>query len=128
VRSTWSLIAALSTGVYSVVALACPALTRHLPRSATTAISAVLVRYPDGQRILRDVLEQVTIRGFAVHELSTAKAGNGQMRGDRPGEPPTVEVTVQVHGKGQVNELAAGLSDIPGVRAVAAEDVHAGGE
>jgi hypothetical protein len=35
---------------------------------------------------------------------------------------------MQVHGKGQVNELAAGLSDIPGVRAVAAEDVHASGE
>jgi putative Mg2+ transporter-C (MgtC) family protein len=121
------LIAALSTGIYFIVALAFPALTRHLPRSPT-AISVVQVRYPDGQGILRDVLEQVTIRGFAVDELSTAKAGNGHPQAGRPGEPPTVEVTMQVHGKGQVNELAAGLSDIPGVRAVAAEDVHASGE
>lgn len=120
-------IAALSTGIYFIVALAFPAATRHLPRSPT-AISSVLVRYPDGQGILRDVLEQVTIRGFAVDELSTAKAGNGQLRADRPGEQPMVEVTMQVHGKGQVNELAAGLSDMPGVRAVLAEDVHSSGE
>ena len=39
-----------------------------------------------------------------------------------------VEVTLQVHGRGQVNELAAGLSEIPGVRAVVAEDVHSAGE
>ena len=29
-----------------------------------------------------------------------------------------VEVTLQVHGRGLVNELAAGLSEIPGVRAL----------
>jgi hypothetical protein len=39
-----------------------------------------------------------------------------------------VEVTLQVHGKGLVNELAAGLSEIPGVQAVAADDMQAAGE
>ena len=39
-----------------------------------------------------------------------------------------VEVILQVHGRGLVNELAAGLSEIPGVRAVVAGDVNATGE
>jgi hypothetical protein len=86
------------------------------------------VRYPDGRGILRDVLEQVTVRGFAVDELSTAREGNGRSHAARTGDPPIVETTMEVHGKGQVNELAAGLSELPGVRAVVAEDVHASGE
>ena len=39
-----------------------------------------------------------------------------------------VEVILQVHGRGLVNELAGGLSEIPGVRAVVAGDVNATGE
>ena len=89
---------------------------------------AIQVRYPDGQGILRDVLEQVTVRGFAIDELSTARAGNGQAPVGRPGAPPMVKVTMQVHGKGQLNDLAAGLSELPGVRAVVADDMQAGGE
>lgn len=125
------LLAVLSTGVYFVVALAFPSLSRRLPRSAT-AMSVVRVRYPDGQGILRDVLELVTARGFVVDELSTAAAGHGRSyggeRGGTTGERHVVEVTLQVHGKGLVNDLAAGLSEIPGVQAVAADDVHAAGE
>ncbi len=131
------LIAALATGVYLIVALVFPQLTRHLPRSAT-AISVIRLYYPDGHGILRDVLQLATDRGFAIDELSTAtagsgrSAGNGQSHAGHPhsdvGESPMVEVTLQVHGRGQVNELAAGLSEIPGVRAVVAEDVHSAGE
>jgi putative Mg2+ transporter-C (MgtC) family protein len=124
------LIAALSTVIYFVVTLAFPALTRHLPRSAT-AISAIQVRYPDGRGILRDVLEQVTVSGFAVDELSTARGngnGNGRAPASRAGTHPMVQVTMQVHGKGQLNDLAAGLSELPGVHAVVADDMQAGGE
>ena len=39
-----------------------------------------------------------------------------------------VEVTVQVHGRGLVSELAAGLSELPAVKAVVAEDVGGSGE
>jgi putative Mg2+ transporter-C (MgtC) family protein len=129
-------IAALSTGVYLLVALAFPLLTRRLPRSAT-AISVIRVYYPDGRGILREVPQLATARGFAVDELSTVNpgsarpAGDGQSPARRPGsagEAPMVEVTLQVHGRGQVNDLAAGLSEIPGVRAVVADDVHAAGE
>jgi putative Mg2+ transporter-C (MgtC) family protein len=130
-------IAALSTGVYLLVALAFPLLTRRLPRSAT-AISVIRVYYPDGRGILREVLQQATARGFAVDELSTVSAGSGRSAGNgrpyagepdsRAGEYPIVEVTLQVHGRGQVNDLAAGLSEIPGVRAVAAGDAQSAGE
>lgn len=61
------LLAVLSTVVYFVVAIAFPLLTQRLPRSGT-AMSVVRVRYPDGRGILRDVLAQVTERGFAVAE------------------------------------------------------------
>jgi len=132
-----TLIAALATGVYLIVVLLFPQLTRRLPRSAT-AISVIRLYYPDGHGILRDVLQLATTRGFAIDELSTATTGNGRSAGNgRPyaNEPDShteehrmVEVTLQVHDRGQVNELAAGLSEIPGVRAVVAGDVHAADE
>ena len=120
-----------------IVVLLFPQLTRRLPRSAT-AISVIRVYYPDGRGVLRDVLQHATARGFAIDELSTATTGNGRSAGNgRPyasepdshtGEHRMVEVTLQVHGRGLVNELAAGLSEIPGVRAVVAGDVHAAEE
>jgi len=56
------LLAALATGIYLIVALVFPALTRFLPRSGT-AISVVRVRYPDGRGILRQALQTATARG-----------------------------------------------------------------
>ena len=124
-------LAVVSTGVYLVVALAFPLLTRRLPGSAT-AMSIVRVRYPDGQGMLRDVLKFVTAEGFAVDELSAAAARDERWQADRTAargtERPTVEVRLQIHGRGLVNELAAGLSEIPGVQAVIAGDAHTGGE
>jgi putative Mg2+ transporter-C (MgtC) family protein len=124
-------LAAVSTAVYLLVTLAFPLITRHLPRSAT-AMSVVRVRYPDGRGMLRQVLTFVTAQGFAVDELSTAAAADERWRADGSGgritERPTVEVTLQVHGRGLVNELAAGLSELPGVQAVLAGDAQAGGE
>jgi hypothetical protein len=82
--------------------------------------------------MLREVLKFVTSQGFAVDEVSTATAADERRQEDgRAGiiaERPTVEVTLQVHGQGLVNELAAGLSELPGVQAVIAGDVHAEGE
>ena len=84
------------------------------------------------------MLQLATARGFAVDELSTARAGSGRSAGngrspaDSPdadhSDPPMVEVTLQVHGRGEVNDLAVWLSEIPGVRAVVADDVQSAGE
>jgi putative Mg2+ transporter-C (MgtC) family protein len=120
------LLAAVVTAAYLVVALGFPVLSRRLP-NAGAAVSTLRVRYPDGRGILRDVLQATTGCGFAVDDMSTAKAaansvlseGNGA--GTRNGA--TVEVLLHVHGKGSVTALAAELAELPGVHAVVADDV-----
>jgi hypothetical protein len=39
-----------------------------------------------------------------------------------------VEVTLKVHGRGSVNDLAAALSEVEGVDAVLADDVNSAAE
>jgi hypothetical protein len=84
------------------------------------------VRYPDGRGKLREILREATTRGFAIDDISTetvsyrqASSGDGTSA-----EQPTVEVTLHVHGKQSVNDLAAALSELSGVD-VAASDVNA---
>jgi hypothetical protein len=73
-------------------------------------VSVVRVQYPDGQGILRDVLELATSRGFAVDELSTAAAGGRPSAAGGPGgttADAVVEVTLQVRGKGLVENMSS---------------------
>jgi putative Mg2+ transporter-C (MgtC) family protein len=121
------LLAILATGIYFVVAVAFPLAARRLPRSAT-AVSALRVRYPDGRGILRDVLREATTRGFAIDEVAAQALGSRRpsaSKGDLRAERPMVEVTLHVHGKNSVNELAAALSERAGVDAVPASDASA---
>jgi len=121
------LLAALATGIYFVVALAFPLVVRRLPRSAT-AISALQVRYPDGRGILRDVLAEATRRGFAINDIATEALGRSQPSTRRAGpgtDRPVVQVTLHVHGRPPVTELAAALSEIDDVSAVLATDANA---
>ena len=111
-------LAVLTTGIYFVVALVFPAVTRRLPRSAT-AISALRVRYPDGRGILRHVLQAATERGFAIDDVSTETGRRS------PAGPTIVEVALHVHGRQSVTELAAALSELDDVDVVLASDVHA---
>jgi putative Mg2+ transporter-C (MgtC) family protein len=118
-------LAVVATGIYFLVALVFPLATRRLPRSAT-AISALRVRYPDGRGRLRDVLRQATDLGFAIDDVSTEAVG--YRPSDRSGAAPTpsmVEVTLHVHGRNSVTDLAASLSELEGVVAAAASDVNA---
>jgi putative Mg2+ transporter-C (MgtC) family protein len=121
------LLAILATGIYFLVAVAFPLATRRLPRSAT-AVSALRVRYPDGRGILRDVLREATTRGFVIDDVATQALGARRpspSTGDVRAERPMVEVTLHVHGKNSVNELAAALSERAGVDAVLASDANA---
>jgi putative Mg2+ transporter-C (MgtC) family protein len=117
-------LAAVTTGIYFVVALLFSFVARRLPISAT-AVSALRVRYPDGRGLLRQVLREATERGFAIDDVSaeTVSKPNGGKKSN--GQPPMVEVTLHVHGKRSVNELAASLSDLDYVDAVLASDVNA---
>ena len=119
-------LAALATGIYFIVALAFPLAVRRLPRSAT-AISALQVRYPDGHGILRDVLAETTSRGFAIDDIATQALGPGQPPAGRPAPAagrPVVQVTLHVHGRAPVTDLAAALSEISDVSAVLATDAN----
>jgi putative Mg2+ transporter-C (MgtC) family protein len=120
-------LAVLATGIYFIVALAFPLVTRRLPTSAT-AISALRVRYPDGRGLLRNVLHEATQRGFTIDDVSTEALGRRPSTTAEPdghGAPLMVEVTLHVHGKRSVNELAAALSDLDYVDAVLASDANA---
>jgi putative Mg2+ transporter-C (MgtC) family protein len=124
------LLAICTAGIYFIVALAFPVLTRRLPRSAT-AVSVLRLRYPDGMGILRQVLQLATARGFSVEEVSTETLRYRGSRGDERGhagprnERPMVELTLNVHGRSSVDELATALSELDGVDAVLAGDANA---
>ena len=120
-------LAALTTGIYFLVAVAFQMATRRLPQSAT-AISAMRVRYPDGRGILRNVLREATDRGFAIDDVATEALGYRRPspgEGDGRAAHPMIEVEFHVHGRNSVTDLAAALSELQDVDAVLASDVHA---
>jgi putative Mg2+ transporter-C (MgtC) family protein len=121
------LLAVLTTAIYFLVVVAFPVGVRRLPRSAT-AVSAVRVRYPDGHGILREVLRQTTASGFAINDVATEVLSRPQSAGEVPAGPSMVEVTLHVHGRHPVPELAAALSELPDVEAVLASDANAADE
>jgi putative Mg2+ transporter-C (MgtC) family protein len=120
-----------ATAIYFLVVLGFPPLARLLPTS-TSAISVIRVRYHDGRGVLRDVLGHTTAQGFLVAEIATEPVdpswGAAPGRGDSDGRGVMVEVLLQIHGRGSVNHLAAELSELPGVNAVTADDVHSASE
>ncbi|MGI8449266.1 MAG: hypothetical protein ACR2MP_19220 [Streptosporangiaceae bacterium] len=60
-----------------------------------------------------------------MDELSVSALPGDGGTGLATGAGRTVEVILQVHGRGSVNDLAAMLTEIPGVRAVIADDANA---
>ncbi|HUJ65921.1 MAG TPA: MgtC/SapB family protein [Acidimicrobiales bacterium] len=112
-------LAAVTTGIYFVVSYLFPVISAHLPKSST-ASSIVRVRYPDGQGVLRELLQLTTSRGFSLGGVTTEKARIvNSDHGHR-----TVRVELEVRGKPSVHELASALSEIDGVEAGVAEDVN----
>ncbi len=104
------ILAALTTGIYLVVTLVLPVLRRRLPL-ATAGTSTLRVRYPDGHGILRQVLNEATQRGYVIDDLTTEPDTDGHAM---------VAVTMHVHGKRPVTELAGALTELDMVDAVVA--------
>jgi putative Mg2+ transporter-C (MgtC) family protein len=124
------ILALTATIIYFVVALAFPVLTNHLPHRSTV-FSVIRVRYPEGQGILRDVLQLATNRGFILSEISTESDGYrhpSRAESSAQDEVAMVSVTLQVRGRALVNDLVAALSELKGVDAVLADDVDAKAE
>jgi putative Mg2+ transporter-C (MgtC) family protein len=119
-------LALLTTGMFFVVVAVFPPLVQRLPASAT-AISAVRVRYADGRGLLRDILAVATERGFTIDDVATetiSATRDADGRKKRNGVAPIIEVTLHVHGKQPVAELAAALTELDYVEAVLARDVE----
>jgi putative Mg2+ transporter-C (MgtC) family protein len=124
-------LAACATAVYFLVVLGFPPLARHLPTSSS-AISVMRIRYHDGRGVLRQVLSHTTAQGFLVAEIATEPVdpswGTAHGHDGDDSRLAMVEVMLQIHGRGSVNHLAADLSELPGVDAVMADDVHSASE
>lgn len=122
------LLAACATVAYFIIVVGFSPLARRLPVSST-ATSTIRIRYHDGRGVLRTVLGHTAAQGFLVAEVATESvdAGWGSSGGGRE-HGSLVEVTLQVHGRGSVNHLAAELSEVPGVETVVADDIHSAGE
>ena len=103
-----------------MVTLLLPIARRRLPLAAP-GTSTLRVRYPDGHGILRQVLNEATQRGFAIDDLSTEHVTPGH-GSQEDGEPAMVAVTMHVHGKRPVTELASALTELDLVEAVVATD------
>jgi putative Mg2+ transporter-C (MgtC) family protein len=109
-----TVLAIATTVAYFVTVWVLAPLAQRLPASPY-APSAVRVVYEDGRGILRKVLETCTSRDFKVADVNVD-------RGEDPGE--YVAVSLEVHGRAHVADLAADLGDIDGVHAVSAGDVN----
>ncbi len=126
-------LAITATGAYLIVTLAFPQVIRRL--SGKRPGMSLRVSYPDGRGILRQVLQAVTELGFTVDHLATKRNGpsalapgpaGDQGTGDQgTGDQGTVEVALRVSGKDSVGDLAARLSEVPGVTAVTSNDPNA---
>lgn len=104
---------ATALAYFAVVYVLAP-LARRLPASPYGP-SAVRVVYEDGRGILRKVLQACTSRDFKVADVNV----------DRGGDPGAfVAVSLEVHGRAHVADLAADLNEIDGVHAVSAGDVN----
>jgi putative Mg2+ transporter-C (MgtC) family protein len=117
-------LAALTTGVYVVVTLILPLARQHLPLAAP-GTSTLRVRYPDGHGILRQVLNEATQRGFAIDDLSAEQVSDRSAASgirESNGKPAMVAVTMHVHGKRPVSELASALTELDLVDAVVASN------
>jgi putative Mg2+ transporter-C (MgtC) family protein len=110
------ILAAEATAGFLVVTTALPALARRLPRSPA-AESALLVRYPDGRGVLRQLLQTATSQGFTIGEVS-ARSLAAPAAPDLGQGRPMVEVSLHVNGRYPVCELAAAFSEIDDVDAV----------
>jgi putative Mg2+ transporter-C (MgtC) family protein len=115
------ILAIAATCIYMIVAIVFPYISRRLP-TASSLISVIRVRYPDGQGLLRRILSTTTSHGFAISELSTAVLGTQFDRApeDLPAmeERAMVSVTMHVRGTSPIHNLVAALTELPGVDAV----------
>jgi putative Mg2+ transporter-C (MgtC) family protein len=95
-----ALLAIVVTAMHFIVVLGYTELTARFPRG-----TGLRIVYADGRGVLRTVMTEATDRGFAVVSVATA---------------PNVALTLDVQGRGSVQDLAAAHDELDGVVEVSA--------
>lgn len=117
----WLVASAVTAGHFLVV-YGYPPLIRwvsgRLPRQ-----TALHVHYEDGRGVLRELLAAATQSGFAVEEVRTQRRAAAD---DWPGGP-TIDLSLTVRGADDPHQLAARLSETPGVRGIHVGDAEENG-
>lgn len=104
------LIAVIATALHLVAVAFLPVLARYIP--AVNRNQVFLVSYKEGRGILRDILSCATELGY---EASLAKTRKIEVAG----KAPRVEADMRFrHGRGPIEDLVEGLSEIRGVISV----------
>lgn len=116
-------LAVVSTLAYFAAILLLPPAARLVARRVVTPWPALTVHYLDGRGLLREVLSIVTQSGFVVAGMSTTHHRSGvksdpAKRALAP-DGPSVEVKVQLAGRGDLELLVTSLSEMDGVLRVA---------
>jgi len=111
-----SILAIATTVAYFAVVFVISPLARRLPASPY-APSALRVTYEDGRGILRRVLAVCTGRDFKVADINVDRSEHEELR-------QAVAVSLELHGRGSIADLAGELGEIDGVLRVTAGDVN----
>jgi putative Mg2+ transporter-C (MgtC) family protein len=105
-------LAVAATVGYFVIVYAISPIAALLPGSPQGA-SRITITYEDGRGVLRRVLAACTGREFKVGDVEVDRLSS-----ESGSEHESVEVALQLHGRGSVADLAAELEDLDGVLAV----------
>jgi putative Mg2+ transporter-C (MgtC) family protein len=99
------LLALVVTAGHFVVVLTFPRLAALIPTSRF-AVQDLCVVYQDGQGVLRDVLGELTERGFAIVQVRARHAD---------GQAATVVADLEIQGQPPVERVAVELTEVEGV-------------
>jgi len=103
-------LAVAVTVAHFLVVYAYPPLVRLIPRVPGRP-EALTVQYEDGRGVLRQVLAAATGRGFVVLQVRTSRSEKTE---------GTVDLTLDVSGREDVEQLGAVLAELDGVLTVKA--------
>ena len=93
-----ALLAIYVAAMHFVVVIGFPLIAARFPRD-----SGLVIVYEDGRGALREVLAEITRRGFVVANVAT----------DRHGE--NVSIQLDLHGRGSIQDLGLALHEFDGI-------------
>ena len=103
-------LAVIATGLHLVAVTLLPIIGRRIPSIDKDQV--FVVSYKEGRGVLRDILARATELGYGASLTKTRRI-------EIDGKVPRVEAEMRfLHGKGRLEDLIAGLSEIRGVISV----------